>query len=137
MGGLWTSLPRMGSVGIFLAIASLGLPGLGNFVAEFIILIGSFQVQAILAMVATIGLVMATVYALRMVQRTFFGPDSVGERRLPDFSIREMAIMGIMMVSLMVLGLYPQPVLDTAEPVLHSLQQYISGQLSLTWEITR
>jgi NADH-quinone oxidoreductase subunit M len=131
MGGLWSSLPRMGGIGVFLAMASLGLPGLGNFVAEMLILVGSFQVQAIVAIVATIGLLTATVYALSMVQRTFYGPAPAVERRLPDFSGREMAIMGIMIVSLVVLGLYPQPILDTAGPVLNSLQQYISGELSL------
>jgi NADH-quinone oxidoreductase subunit M len=131
MGGLWATLPRMGGIGVFLAMASLGLPGLGNFVAEFLILIGAFQEHAVLAIVATVGLVTATLYALRMVQRTFYGPPSAGEQRLPDFSMREMAIMGIMVASLVGLGLYPQPVLDTAEPVLNSLQQYITGQLSL------
>lgn len=131
MGGLWASLPRMGGVGVVLAMASLGLPGLGNFVAEFLILIGSFRVHAVMAIVATTGLVTATVYALSMVQRTFYGSDTAGARQLLDFSGREMAIMGIMIALLVVLGLYPQPVLDTAKPVLHSLQQYIGGQLSL------
>jgi NADH-quinone oxidoreductase subunit M len=131
MGGLWASVPRMGGIGVFLAMASLGLPGLGNFVAEFLILVGSFQVHAVMTIVATTGLVFATVYALSMVQRTFYGPDAAGDRRLPDFSSREMAIMGIMIVCLVGLGLYPQPVLDTADPVLNSLQHYISEQLSL------
>ena len=84
-----------------------------------------------MAVIATTGLIFATVYALSMVQRTFYGPLLADDRRLPDFSIREMAIMGLMIVFLVGLGLYPQPVLDTAEPVLNGLQQYISAQLSL------
>jgi NADH-quinone oxidoreductase subunit M len=131
LGGLWAAVPRMGAMGVFLAMASLGLPGLGNFVAEFLILVGAFQAHAVMAAIATTGLIFATVYALSMVQRTFYGPLAADGRRLPDFSIREMAIMGIMIVFLVGLGLYPQPVLDTAEPVLHGLQQYISAQLSL------
>ncbi|MCL5735013.1 MAG: NADH-quinone oxidoreductase subunit M [Actinobacteria bacterium] len=74
MGGLWSHLPRFGGVGMFLAMAALGLPGLGNFVAEFLILLGTYRVNRPAAIVAAVGLVLATVYALWFVQRVFHGP---------------------------------------------------------------
>jgi NADH-quinone oxidoreductase subunit M len=121
MGGLWSTVPRLGGVGMVLAMASLGLPGLGNFVAEFLVLLGAFQVSPVLTIVASLGLVLAAVYALRFIQRTFHGPNTIGWH-LPDLTLRDMALMAVLIVSLVWLGLFPQPVLNTADPVLRSLQ---------------
>jgi NADH-quinone oxidoreductase subunit M len=121
MGGLWSTIPRLGGVGMVLAMASLGLPGLGNFVAEFLVLLGAFQVSPVLTIIASLGLVLAAVYALRFIQRTFHGPNTRGWR-LPDLTLRDMAIMAVLIASLVWLGLFPQPVLKTADPVLRSLQ---------------
>jgi NADH-quinone oxidoreductase subunit M len=121
MGGLWSTVPRLGGVGMVLAMASLGLPGLGNFVAEFLVLLGAFQVSPVLTIVASIGLVLAAVYALRFIQRTFHGPNTRGWH-LPDLTLRDMAIMAVLIASLVWLGLFPQPVLNTADPVLRHLQ---------------
>jgi NADH-quinone oxidoreductase subunit M len=124
MGGLWSVVPRMGGVALFFAMASLGLPGLGNFVAEFLILLGSFQADPLLTIVATVGLVAATVYALRFIQQTFHGPSRDAWRVL-DLAPRELAIMAVMIVALVYIGLYPQPLLDTANPVLSHLQRVV------------
>jgi NADH-quinone oxidoreductase subunit M len=113
-----------------LAMASLGLPGLGNFVAEFLVLVGAFQVSTVLTIVATVGLVLATLYALRLVQRTVHGPNT-GGWHLPDLTVRDMAIMAILIASLVWLGLFPQPVLDTADPVLRSLQYLAERDVSV------
>ena len=78
MGGLWTVAPRMGGAALFFALASLGLPGLGNFVAEFLILLGTWQVSRWAAVLGAVGLVFATVYALWMVQRAFHGEETHG-----------------------------------------------------------
>ncbi len=122
MGGLWTIVPRMGGVAMVFALASLGLPGMGNFVAEFLILLGTWQANVVLAIFATIGLVFATVYSLSVIQRAFHGP-LVGKWVLPDLSVRDMAIMTAMIVGILWLGLYPQPVLGSAAPALHTLEQ--------------
>ncbi len=74
MGGLWASIPRFGGVSMVLAMAALGLPALGNFVAEFLILLGTYRVSPPAAIVASVGLVLATIYALWMIQRVFHGP---------------------------------------------------------------
>ena len=126
MGGLWHQAPRMGACAMFFAIASLGLPGLGNFVAEFLVLLGLFAVQPWFTAVAALGLVTAAVYALWMMQQAFQGaPDT--QRSMADFDRREMLAMAGMIVALLWLGLYPQPVLDLAQPVLDSLQALVPG----------
>lgn len=121
MGGLWHQAPRMGACAMFFALASLGLPGLGNFVAEFLILLGVFAVQPWLAVIATLGLITAAVYSLWMMQQAFQGkPDE--QRSMADFGAREMLAMAAMIIALLWLGLYPQPVLDLTLPVIDSLQ---------------
>jgi NADH-quinone oxidoreductase subunit M len=114
----------MGGVALFFAMASLGLPGLGNFVAEFLILLGSFQVDPLLTIVATAGLVAATVYALRFIQQTFHGLSRDAWKVL-DLAPRELAIMAVMIVALVYIGLYPQPLLNTANPALSHLQRVV------------
>lgn len=114
MGGLWPALPGMGVVTMVFVMASLGLPGLGNFVAEFLILAGSWQAHPWITVAATIGLVVATIYSLRIMQKVFFGV-SQREYRLPDLSFRE-AIMFVPLIIIIIwLGVYPQPVIDTAK----------------------
>lgn len=123
MGGLWSTIPRMGGAAMFFGMAALGLPGLGNFVGEFLVLVGVFQTSIVFTALAALGLIAATVYALWMVQAAFHGPNREGWR-LPDLSLREMVMMGIMAAVIVWLGLYPQPVLNMAKPSLDNLQQY-------------
>ncbi len=73
MGGLWAALPGLGTVTMVFVMASLGLPGLGNFIAEFLILAGSWQASPWITVLAAIGLVVATVYSLRIMQKVFSG----------------------------------------------------------------
>jgi NADH-quinone oxidoreductase subunit M len=123
MGGLWAALPRMGAIALFFAIASLGLPGLGNFVGEFLVLFGTFDVGSVYAAVAATGLVAAVVYALFLIQRSFQGELNLAPGKiLADFGPRELAYLGAMVVVLLWLGLHPQPVLETAAPALVSLR---------------
>lgn len=125
MGGLWHTMPRMGATTMFFALASLGLPGVGNFVAEFLVLVGLFEVNPWLTAVAALGLITAAVYSLIMMQKAFQGtPDP--QRTLPDYGVRELAAMGAMVVGLIWLGLFPQTVLDLAAPVLTSLNVGVS-----------
>ena len=120
MGGLWSFLPKMGGLAMVFAMASLGLPGLGNFVAEFLVLIGVFRKNMVIAVIAAVGLVSATVYALMMLQKVFFGKPKE-EWKPGDVSVREMSVALVMIASLLFLGLFPQPVLNTAAPALSSI----------------
>jgi len=116
---LWKVTPKMGAVAMFFAMAALGIPGLGNFVGEFLVLLGTYQRSPWLAAIAAVGLVAATIYSLYLVQQAFHGGNK-REWRMPDLSRREMTGFGVMIVALLWLGLYPQPVLDrSAAPMAH------------------
>jgi NADH-quinone oxidoreductase subunit M len=126
MSGLWQTVPRLGGTGLFFALASMGLPGLGDFVGEFMILLGVYQKSRILTAVAAVGILASTFYALKFVQYVFHGPNS-HHWTLPDLGAREAIIFTPMIVILLWLGLYPQLVFDTFDPAIETLQQH-AGQ---------
>lgn len=121
MGGLWTSMPHMGGMAMVFVMASLGLPLLGNFVAEFLILLGAFPVNPVFTIIASIGLVLSALYSLRIVQRVFWGQPSAVDNAPGDLSIREWIIMGGLTIAILFLGLYPQPVIDMVGNVVDRL----------------
>ena len=102
-------------------MASLGLPALGSFIAEFLVLMGTFPVNIPLTVIATLGLVLSAFYSLRLMQKVFLGPPMI-EQPVKDLSAREMLIMGSVTIAILLLGLYPQPVLDIVKDVVqHSV----------------
>jgi NADH-quinone oxidoreductase subunit M len=125
MGGLWSRLSNLPPIALFFAMASLGLPGMGNFVGEFLILLGTFQVAPAVAVVASIGLVLAVAYALILMQRAYYGPAKTTER-LEDLTGRELTMMLSLVVALLFLGLYPQAVLNTSAAAMAGVQHYYS-----------
>lgn len=122
MGGLWTVVPYLSGAALFFALASLGLPGLGDFVGEFLVLLGSYRISVGITVVAALGILASTFYALRLVQRVFHG-ENTQRWELLDLSPREALIVAPMVVGLLWLGLYPQPVLNTFAPAMHNLQR--------------
>ncbi len=128
MGGLWATLPRLGGFGMFLAMAALGLPGLGNFVAEFLIVLGTFQVSRPAAVVAAVGLVTATIYALWFIQKIFHGTPAADRESRPTsgrlgMSAREVVMLGFAVLVILWLGLYPQTLVRTVQPTADFLLQ--------------
>jgi len=129
MGGLWGRLNYLPGVMLFFAAASLGLPGTGNFVGEFLILLGTFKVAPLITVIAAGGLVLASVYALIMIQRAFYGP-AKAEGPLQGLDGRELSMMLGLIGLLMLLGVYPQPVLDTSAASMHGVQQWLATAFS-------
>jgi NADH-quinone oxidoreductase subunit M len=121
MGGLWATAPRLSGAALFFALASMGLPGLGDFIGEFLILLGTYRVHPVFAIVATFGVLASTFYALRLVQLAFQGPN-VHRAALPDLVYREGFVITLMAGALIWLGLNPQPVLKTFSPALRALE---------------
>lgn len=126
MGGLWSTMPRMGTMGLIFVLASLGLPGLGNFVAEILILIGAFSASQVLTIIATVGLVLATAYSLRIMQKVFYG-EKHSEYKIPDFGFREMIIMSSLAVVIIWLGLFPSSVLNTSEKPVKIIIEWVNN----------
>ena len=128
MGGLWQKVPRMAGVGLLFSLASLGLPGLGNFIAEFLTLAGSYQANVGLTIFAAFGLIASTVYSLRIMQRVFYGK-KVKEWQIKDFGIREMAMLTAMIVVIVWQGIYPQTFLRTSKASVESIIRIFKSQI--------
>ncbi len=111
MGGFWNSAPRLGAWVLFFSVAALGMPGLANFIGEFLVLVGAFKSYSWLTVIAAGGLILAPVYTLLVIQKVFHGKPRV-EGNVVDVSSREIVMMAMMAVVTIVLGLYPQMVLD-------------------------
>lgn len=122
LGGLWETAPRLGGSAMLFVLASLGLPGLGNFIGEFLVLVGTFQTSPVLTIVAAGGMVMSAIYSLWLVQRIFHGPNREAWR-LPDLNFREGFVYATLIVAILWLGLYPRPFLDTFKPAGQWLRQ--------------
>jgi len=122
MNGLWAVMPRLSGAGLFFAMAAVGLPGLGNFVAEFLILVGTWPVSIGLTIAGAIGILVSTFYGIELVQRAFHGPNR-HHWQIPDLLKREALVLVPMMALLLWLGLYPQPVLNTTAAPLARIEQ--------------
>lgn len=123
MGGLWEKAPFMGAIGLIFSMASLGLPGLGNFIAELLILLGAFKASIALSVLACLGLIAATLYSLRILQKVFYGQKNT-DWDMKDLSIREKLISVSLVIIIVGIGLFPQPVLDIAKPALLKTLDY-------------
>jgi NADH-quinone oxidoreductase subunit M len=121
MGGMSKRIPHYASAMMFFSLASLGLPGMGNFIGEFLILLGSFAVAPKMTAAASVGLVVAAVYSLYLVQRMLHGP-SKSDAPLVDLTGREKFMMYCMMALVLGLGLYPQPVIDASRSASRTIE---------------
>jgi len=117
MGGFWTVLPGLSVLTLFFSLASLGLPGLANFIGEFLVLQGAFSVNRVLTIAAAVVLILAPVYALIVMQKAFYGPLR-WSAPLPDAGRREWASLGLLVLIAVWLGLGPQAVLNISEPAV-------------------
>jgi NADH-quinone oxidoreductase subunit M len=121
-GGLWKPLPAFSAVFLLVTLSSLGLPGLNGFVGEFLILVGAFQMNRWIAAAATLGIIFAAVYMLWMYQRVIFGEvRHEANRRLPDLSAREWAVLIPVVVLIVWIGVYPVAFTDKTEATVAAL----------------
>lgn len=131
MGGLWGRIRYLPALSLFFAVATLGMPGTGNFVGEFMILFGSYPVVPVITIIATFGLVFASVYALVMMQRAYYG-EAKSEQVLAGMTGRELSMILVLVILLAALGIYPQPILDTSSAAMNNIQHWFQSASTLT-----
>ena len=126
LGGLWHKMPVFSGFFLFFAMASLGLPGLNNFVGEILIIIGTFQAHPVIGILSFTGLVFGVIYILKMVQGTIFGqPVKEHHHVLFDLDFREGVTLALLALPIVFIGVHPGPVLRLLDhPVRHLLTQF-------------
>lgn len=112
-GGLAAQVPQLSAATIVAAFASLGLPGLVGFVAEFQIFTGTFAVHPVLAAVGLLGILITAALFLQLLQTVFLGERPPRWDGLPDLVPAEQATLGALLVLTVVLGVAPRTLLDT------------------------
>ncbi|MEV4825480.1 NADH-quinone oxidoreductase subunit M [Micromonospora sp. NPDC049274] len=123
-GGAGKLVPVLAGVLFFAGLASLALPGTAPFISEFLVLIGTFTVNKPVAVIATLGIILAAAYVLWMVQRTTQGTlnptltEVDGMRR--DLNLREKVVVAPLVALIVLLGFYPKPVTDVINPAVQA-----------------
>ena len=120
MGGLWSAAPHFGAALIFFTMASVGLPGLGNFIGEFLTLLGAYQTFPAITAVAALGLILGAAYSLRLIRLSLHGPNSQNWS-IADLSSREAAVLAALGIAIIWLGIHPQPVINAAAATLRNV----------------
>jgi len=134
-GGLARIVPVFTATFMLVTLSSIGLPGLNGFVGEFLILVGTFQVSVLYAVLGTVGIVLAAVYMLWMFQRVMFGPmTQEANRDLTDLRPRELAVLVPVLVLIVWIGVYPQPFLRTTEASVARLLAQVHPSRALSAE---
>lgn len=115
-GGVVNTMPWFGFFAVLFAMANAGLPGTSGFVGEFMVILASFKANVWYGVVAASTLIIGAAYTLWMVKRVFFGPvanDQVQD--LADLNKREFVIMAILGIAVIVLGVYPAPLIEVMD----------------------
>jgi NADH-quinone oxidoreductase subunit M len=127
-GGIARPMPRYASLLVIFALSSLGLPGTNSFIGEFLVLIGAFLERTFFAVIATLGVILAAVYLLWMVQRVAFGAITRPENQhLSDLNLREMATLIPLVVLVFWIGFFPEPFLSVMHASVNHLIQQVHG----------
>ncbi len=115
LGGLSRIMPVASTYFIVAALASMGVPGLANFWGELVVFISAFEVYPVRGIVAVVALVVTALFMLRVVQKTFYGPENVRYAGLPDMSFFLGIPRMILAAVLLFLGLYPSLLFDVIQ----------------------
>jgi NADH-quinone oxidoreductase subunit M len=123
-GGVQRVAPMLAGTFLVAGLSSLALPGLSSFVSEFLVLVGTFSRYEFAAVVATGGIILASVYILLMYQRTMTGEPNEHTSVFKDLNVREAWVVAPVLAIIIGLGFYPQVLLDVINPaVARTMQQ--------------
>jgi NADH-quinone oxidoreductase subunit M len=110
-GGLWGKIPVFSTFFMLFAMASAGLPGLNNFIGEFLILAGSYEAARTATILAFIGLILSLVYTVRLIQELLFQKERQ-PMEIADSTPRELIVLTVLALGVVFIGLHPGPLLD-------------------------
>ena len=130
-GGVVQVMPVFGGFIVLFAMANSGLPGTSGFVGEFMVILASFKANFWFAFLAALTLILGAAYTLWMVKRVIFGDianDNVA--KLKDVNRRELVFLTSLAVAIIVLGVWPNPLLDVMHSsIAHLIQQAAASKL--------
>ena len=111
-GGLAQAMPLFSAFFVIFCLANVGLPGTASFVGEFLVLMATFKASSSLAAIAALTLILSASYTLWMVKRVIFGPKNTALSQLTDLDCAERGILTLLVVAILALGFYPNPLIQ-------------------------
>jgi NADH-quinone oxidoreductase subunit M len=126
-GGVANTMPWFAGFFVLFAMANTGLPGTSGFVGEFMVILASFKANFWIAFLAATTLILAAGYTLWLVKRVLFGEianDNVA--KLEDINRREFLVLGILAFVVLLLGVWPAPLLEVMHATVDNLIQHIA-----------
>jgi len=129
-GGVSSVTPLLAGAFLLAGLSSLALPGTNSFVSEFLVLLGSFGPYPVFSILATVGIILAALYILLMYQRTMHGPIKPSARGFKDLNKRELAYLSPLLALIIVLGVYPKPLLDIITPAVNATMADVGADQS-------
>ncbi len=133
MGGVAFRAPVLGTLFLVVALATLAIPGSANFAGEFLILLGLFNAETVIAIVAFTGVAMASVYMLRAFIRAMHNRAGAGVRSF-DLSVRDGLILVPLVVAIIAFGVYPQQALRHSEATVERVVAAPAGDDAVAQE---
>jgi NADH-quinone oxidoreductase subunit M len=124
-GGLWERLPVYTGLTMLAMLASLGLPGLMGFVAEFSIFLGAYQIYPAFTVVALAGVVITVAFFLWTIYRIFWGPLNARWTALPDLDGREAWALAPLAALMIAVGMYPAPLVGAINAAMLSVLNFV------------
>jgi len=115
-GGLVNIMPKYAFVFMIFTLAALGLPGTSGFVGEFLVLVGTFQINIFVAVLASLGVILAAAYMLWLYKRVIFGKMASSEiKEMADLNKTEIYIFASLVFLTLFFGIYPEPLFNTID----------------------
>ena len=115
-GGLVNIMPKYAFVFMIFVLAALGLPGTSGFVGEFLVLVGTFQINIFVAVLASLGVILAAAYMLWLYKRVIFGKMASSEiKEMADLNKTEIYIFASLVFLTLFFGIYPEPLFNTID----------------------
>jgi NADH-quinone oxidoreductase subunit M len=125
-GGVATSMPWFASFAVLFFLANSGLPGTSGFVGEFMVILAAFQANFWYAFLAGLTLILGAAYSLWLVKRVIFGEvTSTAVARLEDINAREALVLGTIAVAVLMVGLWPEPLVNLMHASVDQLLEHI------------
>jgi NADH-quinone oxidoreductase subunit M len=135
MGGLAQVTPRMAAAFLLFGLASMGLPGLNNFISEFLVILGTFAANRVWGSIAAAGVLLAAIYFLWAYQRAMHGPVRTEHVGTLDLTRIEYAVLVPVLAVILFLGVYPKPVLDRINPATCRTAVYTQAGGPFGWTL--
>lgn len=127
LGGIRAIAPQFATLFMIILLATIGLPLTNGFIGEFLLLYSVYEYNTWLAVFATTTVILSAAYMFRMYKKVMLGETGVRVTAFPDLFWNEKLVLGIIAVVIILMGIYPKPLIEMTEPVLQAILNIVKN----------